>query len=534
MGEDEGRWRQTLASLPANAPDVLIVPNVSHPAILTLDTLLAVALTLRGARVHFLMCGEALPACQPMTLQHVPDEEEQLRHGPRRALCGSCFCFGRDTVNRLGFPVRTLRELATDADRQQAEAIARTVPAAQIPRYVHDGVSLGEHALSGAIRFFARGTIDQEPYGERVLRQYLQAALIAFLGARRLFAQTRFHAASLHHGIYVPQGVIAAAGRAAGSRVVTWSMGYRKRAFIFSHGDTYHKTMLNEPVSNWEDMAWSSKAESDVVTYLKDRASGAQDWITYNPNGESRRDEISRQLGMDLSKPTIGLLTNVMWDAQLFYSSSVFENMLEWIKLTIEHFERRPDVQLLIRIHPAELQGQPTRQPVMEEIRRTFPTLPKNVFLIPPESAISTYAAMAECDSVLIYGTKTGVELTSFGIPVIVAGEAWVRNKGVTNDISSKQHYQQVLSALPSGRRLGPDQVERARKYAYHYFFRRMIPIGAVKPSAPGSWSPYELDVKSLDQLGPKGDPGLDVICAGILEGREFTYLAEQIPDSWS
>ena len=61
----------------------------------------------------------------------------------------------------------------------------------------------------------------------------------------------------------------------------------------------------------------------------------------------------------------------------------------------------------------------------MEEIRRAYPQLPANVFDIPPESNSSTYAAMYQCDAVIVYGTKTGVELSSMGIPVVVAGEAW-------------------------------------------------------------------------------------------------------------
>ncbi len=41
------------------------------------------------------------------------------------------------------------------------------------------------------------------------------------------------------------------------------------------------------------------------------------------------------------------------------------------------------------------------------------------------------------CSTVLIYGTKTGVELSAQGTPVIVGGEAWIRNKGLTMDASS-------------------------------------------------------------------------------------------------
>ncbi len=49
-----------------------------------------------------------------------------------------------------------------------------------------------------------------------------------------------------------------------------------------------------------------------------------------------------------------------------------FANMTDWLMRTIAYFARRPDLQLLIRVHPAEITGNvPSRQPVVEEIART-------------------------------------------------------------------------------------------------------------------------------------------------------------------
>ena len=56
---------------------------------------------------------------------------------------------------------------------------------------------------------------------------------------------------------------------------------------------------------------------------------------------------------------------------------------------------------------------------------------------------------MDQCDAVMIYGTKTGVELSSRGIPVIVAGEAWMRGKGITLDATSAEEYFRILDRLP-------------------------------------------------------------------------------------
>jgi hypothetical protein len=162
------------------------------------------------------------------------------------------------------------------------------------------------------------------------------------------------------------------------------------------------------------------------------------------------------------------------------------------------------------------------------EIRRRFPVLPPNVFLIGPESQVSTYAVMSRCNAALIYGTKTGVELASLGIPVIVAGEAWIRNKGITIDAGSRRDYYAHLERLPFPQPMSETQVQRARRYAFHFFFRRMIPLEFMEPGQGDV--PYRLSLRSLRDLHPGRSLGLDVICEGILDNRPFTYPADERP----
>ena len=62
------------------------------------------------------------------------------------------------------------------------------------------------------------------------------------------------------------------------------------------------------------------------------------------------------------------------WDAQLHYPANAFPNMLEWLVQTCEYFATRPDLQLLIRVHPAEISGfPPSRQPILAELRKRLP-----------------------------------------------------------------------------------------------------------------------------------------------------------------
>ncbi|MCE9611238.1 MAG: hypothetical protein K8R23_13665 [Chthoniobacter sp.] len=493
----------------------------------TAESMLAVALTLRGARVEILLCDEFLPACQQAQIGHFADISDYGRSGPTGELCAACYRPARAMYEGLGLKVHRYSDSVTRAERDDAERIAAKIPHAEIATFRFRDMAVGEHALAGALRFFAKGVLDETSVAEAVLRRYLAAAILTACAADRLFTEGGFEAACFNHGIYVPQGLIGEAARARGVRVVNWNPAYRRQCFIFSHGTTYHHTLMDEPTSVWSEMPWTEKMEARLTDYLQSRWHGTQDWIWFHEKPQFEIAEIARKIGVDFSKPCIGLLTNVVWDAQLHYPANAFPNMLEWIMETIRYFARRPELQLVIRVHPAEIRGTVrSRQLVAEEIARAFPELPPNVFVIAPDSDVSTYAAMLQCDSVIIYGTKTGVELTSMGVPVVVAGEAWIRNKGVTLDARSAAHYFELLDRLPLGKRMDDDAVRRARKYAFHFFFRRMIPLPMMQ-TAEGK-SPFRVAIQSIGELRPGANKGLDVICDGIISGSPFVYPAEE------
>jgi hypothetical protein len=522
------RWRKILKD--SNIPDsksadlkVLIATSIgSHLAAMQMETTLAASLKLRGCNVQVLLCDGVLPGCQMCEPRLFPNTQRFAKYGPSRDLCGHCYEPGKRAYDEIGTIVNSYSEFLTEADFALAERLSKEVSLSKIEDFVMDGIRIGEHAKAGALRFYARASIENEPYADTVVRRYLKAAILTAMSSKKLFEREKYEVAVFHHGIYVPQGIIGEVARQAGVRVVNWNPAYRKDCFIFSHRDTYHHTLMDEPVSEWENIPWDAKHEKIITSYLSSRWQGENDWIRFHENPYFEKDRILSEIGCSLSQPIIGCLTNVMWDAQLHYPANAFTDMVEWLLFTVRYFRDRPDLQLVIRIHPAEIRGAvPTKQPVVDELKKYFPILPTNVFIVPPESNISTYVLSELCDSVIIYGTKTGVELTSVGIPVIVAGEAWIRNKGVTTDATSPESYRQILDSLPINRRLDDLTVNRALKYAYHFFFRRMIPM-KIFEKGPG-WPPYRFMGK-LHDLAPGSDPGLDCVCDGIINATPFIF----------
>lgn len=532
-------WRQAIAGEPGlwesarraaeGGPRVLMATSIgSYAHAITLESALAAALTFRGAEVHALLCDGAMTACAECEASLYPNVAKFARHGPSKDLCRDCQWPAENVYAQLGLKVHRYSEWLTPADRAEARRLAVAVPAGEIEQFTLDGLRIGEHAYAGTLRFFATGSLDGEPHAETVLRRYVEAALLTAFATRRLLQTVAFKSAVFTHGIYVPWGIVGEVARREGVHVSTWNVAYRKRRFIFSHDDTYHHTLMREPRDHWEQLALSPAQERDLMQYLASRREGLFDWIVFHRPSRQDPQDIARRVGVDPAKPVVGLLTNVSWDAQLHYPANAFPDMLEWLVQTCEYFATRPDVQLLIRIHPAEVSGfPPSRQPILRELRKRIPTLAPNIIVVPPESGMSTYALMSLCNAAIIYGTKMGVELTSVGLPVIVAGEAWIRDKGLTHDARSPEEYFRILERLPFAEPLDPSQLARARRYAYHFFFNRMIPLPFIEPKA--GYPIYRLKLEKLAQLLPGQSQGLDTICDGILSRAPFV-LGEKSP----
>jgi hypothetical protein len=492
---------------------VLLAPTIGAREVTVVNALLAIALTLRGAQVTLLQCDGALGACERMTSALRPGIGHLVQHGPdRRNFCWSCYQPAARFFRELGLPLWTFRELL-DVDSP-----------------IQDGsppIDLREHALAGTLRYYKRGDLEGQPYASEMLARYTESAAVTVRAVRECIARLRPEVAVFHHGIYVPQGIIGEVCRAAAVHVVNWRPASRRNTFVFSHHDTYHRTMPAESAESWLRMPWTERHRQLTLEYLSSRRVGSNDWRSLARDATHEPETIIGALGLDRTRPIYCLLTNVMWDARVHFPTTAFGTQLEWLQFTLEWFARRPELQLVVRIHPGETSGSLVScQPVADEIRRFMPVRPPNIYVVPPQSRLSTYTLAELSDATLIFGTKTGIELAAIGIPIVVAGEAWIRNKGISIDVSTPEEYRRVLESFPLGRRLDADTRDRALRFAYHIFFRRMIVVRSITERRFNRIKVLDFSARQLSDFERGADSGLDVICEGILQRRPFTAQA--------
>src|SRR6185295_14747094 len=98
-----------------------------------------------------------------------PDIARFAKHGPTRDLCRDCQWPAERVYSQLGIKVHRYSDWLTADDRAEARRLALSVPLDQIEHFTLDGLDIGQHAHAGALRFFATGSLGDEPHAEAVL-----------------------------------------------------------------------------------------------------------------------------------------------------------------------------------------------------------------------------------------------------------------------------------------------------------------------------------------------------------------------------
>ncbi len=320
----------------------------------------------------------------------------------------------------------------------------------------------------------------------------------------------------------MPQGIICDVSKVFKIKIIAYDSAYKKNSFVFSYDDTYHKNMIEEDIDDWININLDKKKEENLFNYLDSRKYGTNDMFYYFNKPSFEIEENLNEIGVNLNKPILGILTNIIWDAQIVYKNHIYKNMTEWLIATIKHLSKRNDIEVVIRCHPGEVNSdRVSKQKVKETIYQNFKKIPDNLKIIDSDSNISTYSFADYCNTLVIYSTKMGMEFAPYGNKVIVVGESYIKNKDITLDPKTKDEYYSLLDKFPNIEKMTPEKIEKAKKYAYHYFFRRTMQVSSLD-SIQGAWPPFKVSKKSLENLIDNKDKGLQAISRCIINNDKF------------
>ena len=122
LQSEAGLWTRAVSSSD-NGPRILLGTSAGgFVQVAIVESTLAVALTLRGAKVHILLCDELLPACIQAMLHFLPSQSEFAAHGPQQHLCAKCFAPGYEMYSSLGVPSHRYSDFISAEDCESARS----------------------------------------------------------------------------------------------------------------------------------------------------------------------------------------------------------------------------------------------------------------------------------------------------------------------------------------------------------------------------------------------------------------------------
>lgn len=502
-------------------------------SMLVFESLIGKLLQSKNCEVDYLLCDEILPACVMATVHRI-DQSSFEKKGSKK-ICSYCFVRSNNYLKKIGNNVVRFSKLINQDELNQIENINfEKYSFEDLKNFKFEGINIGEHANSGTIRYFSSSNLKNIKNSKETLIKYVKAALVTQKASENLFKKKKYDEMFINHGIYVPQGVIQDCAKKFDINTATWCFAYTRNSVNITRDDTYHRALINEKNDKWTNFNFDKKAEQKIDEFLKVRRKGKSLSISNNWN-ESLEDQdldIENYLlerKVDVNKPIIGLATNMLWDAQVYFPTNFFKDILEWLFFTIDYFVNRQDLQLVIRIHPAEvLTTTKSLERVEDIILEKYKTLPKNIFLVKPEDKISTYSIFNKCNAVLVYASKIAMETMAANIPTIVCGESFLRNKSISFDPNSKDEYLDLLNKLPfKNNPIDEKRLILAKKYAFHFFFRRTIKVNSIydkKNKNPN----IGIKENVVELLNSGEDPGIEMIIDSIIGGNDFIFKAEE------
>lgn len=312
--------------------------------------------------------------------------------------------------------------------------------------------------------------VDQELARLRAERNRAAAAeTLAVLG------RVRPEAVIVPNGSILEFAAVYHAARSIGVRVTTYEFGEQRERIWLAQDD---QVMRQDTSEMWKILGSRplDDREKTALAQLFQARQGGQRWANFARQWQSRGSrgaEAARQaLGLDPSRPTALVCTNVVADSLALDRQVFSEGMSDWLAGSVRRLAGDSGVQTVVRVHPGEMLG--AGHPSQDIVRESLSGLPEGMRLVGPDSELNTYDLIGLADFGLVYTSTVGMEMALAGLPVVVAGRTHYRGKGFTIDPETWDEFDRSVGELmrrEPGRRLSEDQVSRAERYAYRFFF---------------------------------------------------------------
>jgi hypothetical protein len=430
-------------------------------------------------------------------------------------------CRSDDRLLRRAFNLQgpTLSEILTPEDRAEVEQILKTVRRSDFERLECDDVPVGRVALYQLILHHKKfDTVLNDVEWSHYLVE-LRNTLLSLKATRLLVDRYQPDRILSYNGLYAVNRVAALFAETKGIPCYYLhagpSMHNRLQRLTIGRGNTFsHVPRLLEQWPRFEDRPCSRQQLSRATDHLLELFRG-QIIFAYSPMKSAKhfdaRQFFSVKSGQKMLVATMSspdeYLAAILVGAKKPWGKLLFESQIEWIKALVAFAETRPDVFLVIRVHPREFPNRRDQKKSQhaQELESVFVSLPDNVIVNWPSDGVSVYDLADQTDVFLNAWSSTGREMAMLGLPVVIYSSELPLYPTGLNYLGEthESYFRAIDEALKDGWNL--ERARLAYRWAAFEFVRATVDISDSYSEVESAARP--LSQKILDRLRRRIDP---------------------------
>ena len=474
---------------------------------------LATALRLRGHDVKMLACGGLPEYCE---LESIFQE---------RPSCDKCLAMVISSFENFQLPYLVQKDYLTEHDISIADNHVKNSSIDKLLTLQINDVPVGKLAWLNQYTYFRAETYEIKPEREAIIRRFVHSGILFTIAKARLLEDYQPDVIVTVNGKFLQWAPIIHLAKQRGIPYITWEdVNFHDSAeIIFAINDLAHEQRLDAAWEVEKDKPLSPQSKQQIYEHFKLWKEGKNPINPYYKETHDWDDNAVReQLGLRKNAPLVSMYPNVNWDSSSIERDLAFSGLYDWIFNVVNYARKRPDMDFVIRAHPAERllpdERKLTTTPINEEVERLCAPVPSNVKLVDGADPLPSNVLGALSDVVIVYTSTLGMEFALTGKQPWVAGSAYYAGKGFTLDIQSPKHLFDLLDKNEFNQRLTGEQVELAERFAHMVRFRRLVKF-------PYQHQRQVLPPADQKELGPGSNQIIENLCSFILTGEPLLDL---------
>lgn len=420
-------------------PDVKVLVFAPHAALWQLafqEALVADCFSKTDDEIVYVSCGEIFGQfCIPMRAGGLSAAS------PAEARAEVCKqCQRNDSLIRTGFKFvgPTLRETLTERELEEVEKSLDCLTRESALELRWNGIPVGKVALYQVLLRYKKFNLefDDEQWSEYLID--LRHTIYSVIAANRLFDIHKPDRVLVYNGLYSVNRALCLMAERRGIPAYFMHAGAnlakRLQTVSIGRGETFK--YMPALLAQWERFSGTPampKELSSSTEHFLELLRGRNIFV-YSKEKSSKGLDVRKRFGVgDGQKLIVATMSSddeeasgILVGAQRPRENILFPSQVDWIKAVLEYIKDKPNLFLIIRVHPRDFPNRRERQKSQhaELLESAFTSIPENAAVNWPSDGISLYDLVDQTDVVLNAWSSVGRDLPMLGIPVVIYSAA--------------------------------------------------------------------------------------------------------------